>query len=67
MTAAMTTGAWKVTGTRVYRGHAPGEEFEASIPTSAAARAVARGDVVLVEEFVPAPPADHQLPEGWIE
>ena len=65
MTVVLTTGLWKVTGTRAYRGNEPGEEFEAAIPSSSAARAVARGDVALLEEFTPTVPEDHQLPEGW--
>lgn len=61
----LTTGLWRVTGTRVYRGQQPGAEFEAAIPTGAAARAIARGDVELLEEFVPSLPDDYSLPEGW--
>lgn len=58
-------GLWKVTGRRIYRGHEPGEEFEASLDAAAAGRAVSRGHIVLLEEFVPKLPDDHRLPEGW--
>lgn len=62
----MVSGAWLVVGKRAYRGHDPGTEFEASIPAAPAKRALVRGDIRLLEEFVPAPPAEHQLPEGWV-
>lgn len=62
----MIHGLWKVTGKRIYRGHDPGSEFEASIEAGAAGRAVRRGDIALLEQFVPALPPDYQLPEGWI-
>ena len=61
----MIHGEWQVTGKRVYRGHEPGEKFEASLDDGPAGRAVARGDIVLLEQFIPAVPADHELPEGW--
>jgi len=62
-----THGLWEVSGRRVYRGHKPGELFEASLPQAASARAVQRGDIRLLEEFVPCVPEDHRLPEGWAE
>ena len=40
----MIHGLWKVSGKRIYRGHAPGEEFEASLEPHAASRAVNRGE-----------------------
>lgn len=63
----MIQGLWKVTGKRPYRDNAPGEEFEASLDDNVAARAVARGDIVLLEEFVPTVPDGYQLPEGWVK
>jgi hypothetical protein len=64
----MTTyGLWRVCGSRAYRGHEPGEEFEGSLPVGAASRAVARGDIELLDEFVPVLPDDHHLPEGWLD
>lgn len=62
----MIHGLWKVSGRRIYRGHEPGEEFEASLDNAVAGRAVNRGDLVLLEEFVPALPAEFCLPEGWL-
>lgn len=61
----MIHGVWKVTGKRVYRGHQPGTEFEETLSASPAARAVARGDIQLLEQIVPAVPEEHALPEGW--
>ena len=61
----MIHGLWQVTGKRIYRGHEPGTQFEASLQDGPAGRAVARGDIVLLEEFTPALPAEYQLPEGW--
>lgn len=63
----MTYGLWRVCGNRVYRGHEPGEEFEASLPNGPAQRAIARGDIELLDEFVPALPDTFSLPEGWTD
>lgn len=60
-----TFGHWRVTGKRAYRGIEPGESFDARIANTVAARAIARGDIVLIEEFVPRPPDNYALPEGW--
>jgi hypothetical protein len=60
-------GIWKVIGARSYRLHEPGEEFEASLVDNAAARAINRGDIMLVEEIVPALPDSHELPKGWLD
>ena len=62
----MTYGLWRVVGRRAYRGHEPGVEFEAVIPSGAAARAIARGDLVLIEALVAGLPDEHCLPEGWV-
>jgi hypothetical protein len=55
-----------VSGKRTYRGHEPGEEFEASLDTVAAGRAVGRGDLLLLEEFTPTLPDTYELPKGWL-
>jgi hypothetical protein len=61
-------GIWKVVGKRAYRGHHPGEEFDASLEAGAATRAIGRGDIVLLDKFEPAiPPGSFHLPEGWTE
>lgn len=62
----MIHGLWKVTGKRGYRGSEPGEEFEAALNPNAARRAIDRGDIALVEEFIPCVPDGAQLPEGWL-
>ena len=63
----MIHGIWKTAGRRTYRGHAPSEPpWEASIPATVAARAINRGDLALLEEFVPSLPAEFCLPEGWL-
>lgn len=61
----MIHGLWRVCGRRIYRGHEPGMEFEASLNAGAAGRAVRRGDIVLLEQFIPALPENYSLPEGW--
>lgn len=63
----MTHGLWKVVGHRRYRGHEPGETFEASLQNAPAVRAIQRGDIILLEEFHPDLPAEWSLPEGWTE
>lgn len=62
----MVQGLWKVTGRRPYRGNEPGEEFEAALDNNVARRAVDRGDIVLLEEYVPTVPDGYRLPEGWL-
>ena len=58
-------GRYRVTGTREYRGHAPGQEFVASLERRAEGRAILRGDITLVERVTPELPARWGLPEGW--
>ena len=58
-------GVYKVTGRRIYRGHAPGETFEARIPASVEKRAVDRGDIVVLDRVNPDLPAEWELPKGW--
>ena len=55
-----------VTGKRPYRNHKPGEAFEAVLAADAEARAVARGDIELLERSTPSiRPGSWQLPRGW--
>jgi len=63
----VTHGLWRVSGKRTYRGHEPGEEFEASLDTAAAGRAVNRGHLQLLEEFTPTLPDTYELPKGWVK
>lgn len=58
---------YEVTGRRRYRGHSQGDEFVARLEPDAESRAVARGDVRVIERFEPALPANHELPSGWAE
>jgi hypothetical protein len=60
-------GKYEVTGPRIYRGHHPGEIFEARIGPNAEARAIARGSITLLER-VPNDlrPNSYQLPAGWL-
>jgi hypothetical protein len=44
-------GRWRVVGTRAYRDHPPGTEFVAVLDSAAAARAVRRGTIALVERI----------------
>jgi len=58
-------GEYQVTGRREYRGHKPGEKFEAALDRNAEARAVARGDIVLLRRVTPdLPPGRFRLPES---
>lgn len=61
-----TFGRWKVVGPREYRGHPTGTEFVAGLENGAASRAIARGDIVLLEKTRPGLPARYGLPSGWL-
>jgi len=55
-----------VTGPFRFRDHAPGQVFEANLPPDAEARAIERGNVVLLERSTPAlRPGSYRLPDGW--
>ncbi len=62
----MTFGRWQVTGGREYRGHPPGTVFVTGIQDNAASRAIARGDIVLLEETDPGLPPVFTFPKGWL-
>ena len=47
-------GKYRVVSTRRYRGHRPGDLFEARLDYRAEARAIGRGDIVLIERITPA-------------
>lgn len=61
----MTLGHYTVTGNREYRGHQPGEEFEAYIPPGPERRAILRGDITLHGRVEPTLPRNYELPHGW--
>jgi hypothetical protein len=58
-------GRWQVVGTREYRGNRPGAVFIESLERNAARRAVARGDIKLIEMVTPELPPEWGLPAGW--
>lgn len=58
-------GLYTVTGNREYRGHKPGEEFEAYIQPGPEKRAVDRGDIVLHRRVLPTLPPEFAVPDGW--
>ena len=61
-------GLYRVVGNRAYRGHAPGEEFEARLDQNAAARAVMRGDIELLRRIAPGlAPGSYTFPDGWLD
>jgi hypothetical protein len=59
-------GVYEVSGKRAYRGHAPGETFEARLDRFAERRAIERGAIRLLERVVAdLPPDKYRLPLGW--
>ena len=59
-------GQYRVTGTREYRGHKPGDVFEQNSPYGAEQRAIARGDIELLRRVeATLQPGSFRLPDGW--
>ena len=58
-------GVYEVVGRRAYRGHQPGDRFEARLDRNAEARAVARGSIRLLERVADDLPPNYRLPYGW--
>lgn len=57
---------YKVIGAHDYREHKPGETFEARIDPAAERRAVARGNIVVLDSSpTRLRPGSYQLPDGW--
>jgi hypothetical protein len=55
-----------VAGRLAYRGHQPGEIFQATLDPAAEERALARGDIRILERSTPSlQPGSYQLPTGW--
>lgn len=55
-----------VTGTSAYREHKPGTTFEAVLHPAAEERAIARGDIEVLERSQPTlRPGSYRLPAGW--
>jgi len=60
-------GEYEVLGTREYRGHKPGETFEARLDKLAEERAIARGSIRLLRRIVPGvQPGSFTFPDGWL-
>ncbi len=60
-------GLYRVVGSRGYRGHQPGDLFEAKLESRAEVRAIGRGNIVLLERItIGIQPGRYQLPEGWL-
>lgn len=58
---------YKVVGHLGYRGHKPGEIFEAILDPGAEARGIRRRNIILIDECKPElQPGSYRLPEGWI-
>ncbi len=56
---------YKVTGSSEFRGHQPGETFEAQLPEGMERRALRRGNIELVERSTPAlVPGSYRLPRA---
>lgn len=63
-----TFGVYKVTGRRPYRGHEPGTVFEACLAPGPEQRAVARGDITLIERVTPdLVEGSYRLPPDWLK
>lgn len=59
-------GVYEVGQRRSYRGHEPGTVFEARLDPAAETRALARGDIRLIERVTPSlQPGSYTLPPGW--
>lgn len=64
----MTHGIYLVSGKRRYRGHEPGAEFIARLDPGMEMRAIARGDLRLLERIVPSiEGCEYELPPGWLQ
>lgn len=58
------TKRYLVTGSRKYRWHEPGTEFEARLDPDAERRAIERGSIRVLEVIQPQP-GGFQLPKDW--
>jgi hypothetical protein len=58
---------YEVVGKREYRGHLPGETFEARLPAGPESRAIARGDIRVLRTVEPQiQSGSYRLPDGWL-
>lgn len=59
-------GVYLVIGQRQYRGHKPGERFEARLDPAVEERAIRRGDIRLLRRITPSlQPGSFTLPDDW--
>lgn len=64
----MNGALYEVTGDRRFRGHDHGELFEANLDRAAERRAVARGDIRVIERVTPSIDAAMlDMPSGWLK
>jgi hypothetical protein len=57
---------YQVTGRRAYREHMPGSVFESMLDPAAETRALARGDIEILERSLTTiRPGSYRLPTGW--
>lgn len=60
--------AYEVLNPTGYRGHRYGTTFEACLEPAAEGRALARGDIRVIERVTPSVrPGTFTLPDGWIQ
>jgi hypothetical protein len=61
------SGLYRVVGSRGYREHQPGDLFEAKLDDRAEARAIGRGNIVLLERLtIGIQPGTFTFPQGWL-
>jgi hypothetical protein len=59
---------YRVVGTHGYREHEPGQIFHANLDRDAERRAVARGNIVVLDSSpTRLRPGSYRLPDGWHE
>lgn len=63
----MDFGLYEVVGKREYRGHKPGDRFEARLDRNAERRAIVRGDILLIRRIIPSiEGCAYTFPDGWL-
>lgn len=57
---------YRVIGRRAYRGHKPGDTFEARLEPNAERRAIERGDIAMLERIdITLRKGSYALPKDW--
>lgn len=58
---------YRVTRQRPYRGHEPLTVFEANLDPATEGRALARGDIEILDRSTPSlQPGSYRIPYGWL-